>query len=178
MRIIGVSFETLIVNLDTVVIYINIMLKTIIGWRTSLLQPLPALAHQQLAASTMLASWYGPGFHGRYNLQLTVRGTICTDLPPHIKLLPFGTKLRVCYNSCVDVRINDRGPFIGASELDLSKGAAQAIGLTSPGVANVTVTYLIINFTICLSPHDIFKVSNRRMYVSHYSKRTYQRLAR
>ena len=58
------------------------------------------------------------------------------------KTSPFGTKLRVCYNSCVDVRINDRGPFIGARELDLSRGAAEAIGLTGPGVANVSVTYL------------------------------------
>ena len=41
-----------------------------------------------------------------------------------------------------NVRINDRGPFIGARELDLSKGAAQAIGLIPSGVANVEVTYL------------------------------------
>ena len=74
--------------------------------------------------------------------QLTVKGTICTDLPPHIKTLPFGTQLRVCLDSCVDVRINDRGPFIGARELDLSYGAAQAVGLIGPGVANVTVEYV------------------------------------
>jgi rare lipoprotein A len=42
----------------------------------------------------------------------------------------------------VDVRINDRGPFIGERELDLSYGAAKAIGLVSPGVANVEVTYI------------------------------------
>ena len=58
------------------------------------------------------------------------------------KTLPFGTKLRVCYQGCVDLRINDRGPYIGARELDLSYGAAQAIGLTHPGVANVQVTYI------------------------------------
>ena len=59
------------------------------------------------------------------------------------KTLPFGTELRVCYQGCVDVRINDRGPYIGARELDLSYGAAEAqIGLVEPGVANLEVTYL------------------------------------
>jgi len=58
------------------------------------------------------------------------------------KTLPFGTKLRVCYQGCVDVRINDRGPFIGARELDLSYGAAKEVGLIHPGVANLKVSYL------------------------------------
>ena len=58
------------------------------------------------------------------------------------KTLPFGTKLRVCYKGCVDLRISDRGPYIGARELDLSYGAAQAVGLVEPGVANVEVSYL------------------------------------
>ena len=58
------------------------------------------------------------------------------------KTLPFGTKLEVCYQGCTTVRINDRGPFIGSRELDLSYGAAKAIGLVQPGVANVQVTYL------------------------------------
>jgi rare lipoprotein A len=42
----------------------------------------------------------------------------------------------------VDVRINDRGPYIGARELDLSYGAAKQIGLTHPGVDYVSFTYL------------------------------------
>ena len=58
------------------------------------------------------------------------------------KTLPFGTRLEVCYQGCTTVRINDRGPFIGARELDLSYGAAQAVGLVAPGVANVEVSYL------------------------------------
>jgi len=40
------------------------------------------------------------------------------------------------------VRINDRGPYIGVRELDLSKGAADAIGMTASGVATVQVTHL------------------------------------
>ena len=92
------------------------------------------------ASSTMLASWYGPGFHGR----TTANGEIY-DMHGYTaahKTLPFGTKLRVCYNGCVDVYINDRGPYIGARELDLSAAAAGQIGLIDPGVANVQVTYI------------------------------------
>src|ERR1041385_1111884 len=52
--------------------------------------------------------------------------------------LPFGTKLRVTHGSrSVVVTINDRGPFIKGRVLDLSKGAASAIGLTSRGVGKV-----------------------------------------
>ena len=53
--------------------------------------------------------------------------------------LPFGTKLLVTYRGkSVVVRINDRGPFIRGRVLDLSRGAARAIGLTAAGVAHVT----------------------------------------
>jgi rare lipoprotein A len=52
--------------------------------------------------------------------------------------LPFGTKLRVTHGSrSVVVTINDRGPFIRGRVLDLSKGAARAIGLTGRGVGRV-----------------------------------------
>jgi rare lipoprotein A len=52
--------------------------------------------------------------------------------------LPFGTRLRVTHgSSSVVVTINDRGPFIRGRVLDLSKGAASAIGLTSRGVGKV-----------------------------------------
>jgi len=52
--------------------------------------------------------------------------------------LPFGTKLRVTHGSrSVVVTINDRGPFIRGRVLDLSKGAASVIGLTSRGVGRV-----------------------------------------
>jgi len=92
------------------------------------------------AESTMLTSWYGPGFHGN----LTANGEVYDQMgftAAH-KTLPFGTRLRVCYQGCATVKINDRGPFIGERELDLSKGAAEAIGLIEPGVAYVNVTYL------------------------------------
>jgi rare lipoprotein A len=52
--------------------------------------------------------------------------------------LPFGTKLRVTHGGqSVVVTINDRGPFVRGRVLDLSTGAARAIGLTSAGVGRV-----------------------------------------
>ncbi|MBN8974196.1 MAG: septal ring lytic transglycosylase RlpA family protein [Xanthobacteraceae bacterium] len=54
------------------------------------------------------------------------------------RTLPFGTKLKVTHGSrSVVVTINDRGPFIRGRVLDLSKGAAHAIGLTGRGVGRV-----------------------------------------
>ncbi len=53
--------------------------------------------------------------------------------------LPFGTKLRVTHGGrSVIVTINDRGPFVRGRVLDLSTGAARAIGLTSAGVGRIT----------------------------------------
>jgi rare lipoprotein A len=53
--------------------------------------------------------------------------------------LPFGTRLRVTHGGrSVVVTVNDRGPFIRGRVLDLSTGAARAIGLTSAGVGRVT----------------------------------------
>ena len=93
-----------------------------------------------LAGGSMLSSWYGSYFHGR-----TTANGETFNMYGHTaahKSLPFGTKLRVCYEGCVDVRINDRGPYIGSRELDLSFGAASAIGLIKPGVDYVSVSHI------------------------------------
>jgi rare lipoprotein A len=55
------------------------------------------------------------------------------------RTLPFGTMVRVCRDSCVIVRINDRGPFIRGRDIDLSRGAARAIGLIGVGVGKVSM---------------------------------------
>jgi rare lipoprotein A len=53
--------------------------------------------------------------------------------------LPFGTRLRVTHGGqSVVVTVNDRGPFVRGRVLDLSTGAARAIGLTGAGVGHVT----------------------------------------
>ena len=113
------------------------MLKRIIGVTAAVVACFGVSAS---SASTMLASWYGPGFHGR----TTANGESYNmyGITAAHKTLPFGTKLRVCYQGCTTVRINDRGPYIGARERDLSYGAAKAIGLVYPGVANVSISYI------------------------------------
>ena len=93
-----------------------------------------------LTTLSVISSWYGPGFHGN----LTANGERYNqyDLTAAHKTLPFGTRLNVCYKRCAVVRVNDRGPFHGNRDLDLSKGAADAIGLTNSGVGRVKVTRL------------------------------------
>ena len=89
-------------------------------------------------AGPMLTSWYGSYFHGR----TTANGetyNMYGNTAAH-KTLPFNTKLLVCYEGCAVVRVNDRGPYIGTRELDLSYGAAEQIGLLWPGVAYTMVT--------------------------------------
>jgi rare lipoprotein A len=61
------------------------------------------------------------------------------------RTLPFGTRVRVTHQASgrnVDVRINDRGPFIAGRIIDLSHAAAHAIGMTGSGIARVSITIL------------------------------------
>ena len=61
------------------------------------------------------------------------------------KTLPFGTKVRVTNRNngrSVVVTINDRGPYIKGRIIDLSKAAAQQVGMTGSGVAPVSVAVL------------------------------------
>lgn len=62
------------------------------------------------------------------------------------RTLRFGTRLRVCRASsvraCVDVRVNDRGPFVAGRDLDLSRGAMRALGGLGAGVIGVRWTVL------------------------------------
>jgi YD repeat-containing protein len=58
------------------------------------------------------------------------------------RTLPFGTRVRVTHTGngrSVEVRINDRGPFIAGRIIDLSTAAARAIGLAAQGVARVSI---------------------------------------
>jgi rare lipoprotein A len=45
--------------------------------------------------------------------------------------------LRVCHRGCVNVTVNDRGPFVRGRNLDLSYGAARAIGMGSTSSVSV-----------------------------------------
>jgi rare lipoprotein A len=61
------------------------------------------------------------------------------------KTLPFGTRVRVTHlgnGRSVEVKINDRGPYVAGRIIDLSKAAAGIIGMTAQGVARVAVEVL------------------------------------
>ena len=86
------------------------------------------------------ASWYGGQFHGRR----TASGENYNKyaLTAAHKTLPFGTIVRVRslkHGREVEVRINDRGPFAKGRVIDLSQAAAEALGLTATGVAEVSL---------------------------------------
>ncbi len=90
-----------------------------------------------------IASWYGPGFHGRRS----ANGEIYNQnaLTAAHKSLPFGTRVRVTNvgtGRSVVVRINDRGPYVGGRIIDLSAAAARIIGVMQTGVASVRVEVL------------------------------------
>lgn len=90
-------------------------------------------------AESMVASYYGGKHHGR----LTANGERFNQhgMTAAHKTWAFGTRVRVCRDGCVTVRISDRGPYIRGRSLDLSKGAAAAIGLTRVGVGRVEVSH-------------------------------------
>ena len=94
-------------------------------------------------SSIVLASWYGPGFHGRR----TASGQVFDQkqLTAAHKTLPFGTRLRVTNlrnGRSVLVIVTDRGPYVRNRELDVSRGAARRLGLIQPGTAPVLIEKL------------------------------------
>jgi rare lipoprotein A len=98
------------------------------------LPPLAPRRHQEIA------SWYGPGFNGR----LTSSGERYNEnaLTAASKTLPIGSRVRVINpenGKSVEVRINDRGPHKRGRTMDLSRRAAQKLGITRKGVARVEV---------------------------------------
>lgn len=90
-----------------------------------------------------IASWYGHPYHGRpaadgeiYDMEQLVAAH---------RTLPFQTMVRVrnvANDKTVDVRIIDRGPFVGNRIIDLSHAAARAIDLIGPGFGPVELTIL------------------------------------
>jgi rare lipoprotein A len=92
---------------------------------------------------TGMASWYGPGFHGRRSASGEVFNQHA--LTAAHRTLPFGTQVRVTNvntGQYVVVRINDRGPFGHGRIIDLSAGAAAQIGLQRMGVGRVQLEVL------------------------------------
>lgn len=91
-----------------------------------------------------IASWYGPGFHGR----TTANGEKFDmhELTAAHKTLPFGTRVLVHNPRTgkeVVVRINDRGPYARGRVIDLSKAAAGALGLKARGHDTVVLREML-----------------------------------
>ncbi len=100
----------------------------------------PLGANPVIAPHVEVASWYGSGFQGHP----TSTGESFNEygLTAASKTLPLGSTVRVtnpANGRSVNVRINDRGPYVRGRSLDLSKRAAQSLGITGTGVAPVLV---------------------------------------
>ena len=90
-----------------------------------------------------VASWYGPGFHGRR----TANGEVYDqyELTAAHPSLPLGTRVMVTNlvnGRSVEVRINDRGPFVDGRIIDLSYAAARVLGMIGPGTMEVRLQVL------------------------------------
>ena len=97
-------------------------------------------AQQVVYAETGEASWYGPGLKGKR----TASGERFDPTKPTAAHpdLPLGTKATVTNlenGKSVEVTINDRGPGVEGRAIDLSKAAAEKLGMTRDGMAPVVI---------------------------------------
>jgi rare lipoprotein A len=102
--------------------------------------PLPSATNP---LQTGVASWYGPGFHGKRTSSGEVYNQY--ELTAAHPTLPLGSRVMVTNlktNQAVEVRVNDRGPFVGGRVIDLSYAAARSIGVYEPGTAPVRIEVL------------------------------------
>ena len=92
---------------------------------------------------TGVASWYGPAFHGRPTAngeRFDMNGVTAAH-----PTLPLPSRVRVTNlenGRQLELRVNDRGPFVNGRIIDLSRRAAQLLGFKSQGLAKVRVQYL------------------------------------
>jgi len=105
--------------------------------------PAPAPPPMTNGVQVGVASWYGPGFHGNH----TANGEIYDqyELTAAHPSLALGTRVMVTNlenGRAVQVRINDRGPFVGGRAIDLSYAAAHSIGMVGPGTVRVRIEVL------------------------------------
>ena len=87
-----------------------------------------------------VASYYSESQTGTFARAYKASGNTCAH-----RTLPFGTQLRVTdprSGRSVVVTVNDRGPFVHGRVLDLSLGAARALGMTGRGVMRVSASVI------------------------------------
>lgn len=100
-------------------------------------------APQETAIGRGSASYYAAKFHGRR----TASGEAFDNraMTAAHRTLPFGSMVRVtnpASGKSVVVRINDRGPFIKGREIDVSRAAAEELGLVARGHATVELALI------------------------------------
>ncbi len=89
-------------------------------------------------------SWYGPGFHGKK----MSNGKIFNMEDPTVtayKLLPFGTKVRLTRidnGKSIIAMVQDRGPYVKGRDFDISRKAAEHLGIIRLGIALCEVKIL------------------------------------
>lgn len=94
-------------------------------YRLALVAALPIFLISSAHAETGLASYYGGRGHGM----------TCAH-----RTRPFGSVVSVSYHGhTIRCRVNDRGPFVRGRVIDLSLGAARALGMMRAGVIRVSV---------------------------------------
>jgi rare lipoprotein A len=90
-----------------------------------------------------IASWYGPGFHGRKNAEGGIYHE--DELTAASVAFPLGSRVMVTNldnGRSVEVKITDRGPFKKGRKIDLSYKAAQMIGMLDKGTAHVRIALI------------------------------------
>jgi rare lipoprotein A len=89
---------------------------------------------------TGIASWYGPDFHGKYTANGDVFDQNAVTAAHRTLPMPSIIKVTNLENGrSIEVKINDRGPFAHGRILDLSKHAAELLGMDMQGTARVRV---------------------------------------
>lgn len=103
----------------------------------------PAIVPRAGTVATGMASWYGPGYHGKRTSSGEVYDQDALTAAHYD--WAFGTRVRVTFlqtGRSVVVRINDRFPNHKGRLIDLSREAARAIGLIGPGTGRVRLEVL------------------------------------
>lgn len=106
-------------------------------------KPVVRMAPKQNPVHTVVASWYGPQFHGK---------TMASGRPFNMhalivahRTIPLGTRLLLTNprnGRRVKVRVMDRGPYIRARQLDVSYAVACRLGFVNRGVARLQMRIL------------------------------------
>ncbi len=89
-------------------------------------------------------SWYGPKFHGKKMSNGKIFNMEDSTVVAH-KLLPFGTKVkltRIDNGKSIVAIVQDRGPYVRGRDFDISRKAAEHLGITRLGIAPCEVKIL------------------------------------